>query len=242
MANPRKIEDITEPHHKNKNKPPLAETHPDIASEWYYKKNCGFKPEDFSKGSNVKAWWKCSEGHIWQASIYARTGRLEYGCFKCNVGFIDLTEFPEVMKFFDRQKNKGINPRDVKSNTLIHWRCQKSDDHKWRKSFTKQHHQRFCPFCNNRKVSKTNCLATLYPDLAKEFHKTKNGKSTPRTVSAFACKNFWWHCKTCNHAWEANLQNRATNNTGCPQCWQKRRVTLFHQRGARLREKRFRKK
>ena len=241
MANPRKIEDITKPHHKNRNKPSLAETHPDIASEWHYKKNCGWKPQDFSKGSNVKAWWKCSEGHIWQALIYTRTGRGN-GCFKCNVGFVDLTEFPEVMKFFDRKKNKGIDPRDAKADTLIHWRCKKGDDHKWRKAFVKNHFDRFCPFCNNRKISKTNCLATLYPELAKEFHKTKNGKATPKTVIAATNQSFWWQCKTCSHAWEAELQNRIINKTGCPKCWEKRRIVLFRQRGERLRESRYKKK
>lgn len=47
---------------------PLSEREPELALEWYYPKNCGFGPEDFSYGSQVAAWWQCklNKKHIWR--------------------------------------------------------------------------------------------------------------------------------------------------------------------------------
>lgn len=41
------IEGITEPHPNNLRGVPLNRAYPEKAAEWYYKKNCGFGPEDF---------------------------------------------------------------------------------------------------------------------------------------------------------------------------------------------------
>jgi len=41
-----------------------------------------------------------------------------------------------------------------------------------------------CPYCANKKVCKDNCLQTTNPELAKEWHPTKNGKLTPSAVTA----------------------------------------------------------
>ena len=49
--------------------------------EWNYEKNNGLTPADVSPGSNKKVWWKCREGHEWQAMIHNRNrGR---GCPIC---------------------------------------------------------------------------------------------------------------------------------------------------------------
>ena len=40
-------------------------------------------PEQVTLGSNKKVWWRCSERHIWQAAIYARTRTRGSGCPIC---------------------------------------------------------------------------------------------------------------------------------------------------------------
>lgn len=44
-----------------------------IIEEWNYEKNNGLKPEDVTKGSHKKVWWKCSENHEWEAVVKERT-------------------------------------------------------------------------------------------------------------------------------------------------------------------------
>ncbi len=51
-----------------------------------------------------------------------------------------------------------------------------------------------CAICSNYKVVKSNSLATLNPELASEWHPTKNGDLTPEKVMPGSGKNVWWKC------------------------------------------------
>ncbi len=60
----------------------LATTHPALASQ-----SVDWDPKKYSRGSSEKKSWKCSEGHVWVASINSRAN-LERGCPTCaNSGF-----------------------------------------------------------------------------------------------------------------------------------------------------------
>lgn len=56
---------------------------PDIAKEWDYEKNLE-KPDEISYGANKKIWWKCSNGHSYQAWLSDRTGKRKTGCPYCH--------------------------------------------------------------------------------------------------------------------------------------------------------------
>lgn len=58
-------------------------THPHLLEDWDYEKNGDLKPERLTRGSSVRAWWKCKVcGHEWQTAIHHRTGG--QGCKQCN--------------------------------------------------------------------------------------------------------------------------------------------------------------
>lgn len=61
----------------------LATLKPKLALQWYQLLNGALKPEDVTLGSNKKVWWQCSDGHVWQAYIYARTKPNGTGCPVC---------------------------------------------------------------------------------------------------------------------------------------------------------------
>lgn len=50
----------------------LSTTHPEIAAEWDYERNGELEPTDVVAGSSKRVWWRCPEGHEWQAIIYRR--------------------------------------------------------------------------------------------------------------------------------------------------------------------------
>ncbi len=50
----------------------LQTVNPTLAEEWNYEKNDGLTPADVLPNSNKKVWWKCSQGHEWQAGIANR--------------------------------------------------------------------------------------------------------------------------------------------------------------------------
>lgn len=47
----------------------LATTHPKLAAEWHPTKNGSLAPQNVVGGGKKKIWWKCTEGHEWQATI-----------------------------------------------------------------------------------------------------------------------------------------------------------------------------
>jgi Probable Zinc-ribbon domain len=55
---------------------PLSKSHPTIAAQWHQTKNGKWRADDFSHGSETRAWWQCSCGHEWKTQIGVRASRL----------------------------------------------------------------------------------------------------------------------------------------------------------------------
>jgi hypothetical protein len=76
-----------------------------------------------------------------------------------------------------------------------------------------------CPICFNQKVVKSNCLATTHPEIAKEWHPTKNGDLTPFDVVAGSHKKVWWKCPVGDdHEWKSQIYNISRDLSNCPFC------------------------
>lgn len=79
----------------------LFTTHPELETQWDYEKNC-INPFELSHGSTQKAWWKCLNGHSWEAVIHSRTRKNGNGCPICSMAL--QTSFPEKIIAFYLQK------------------------------------------------------------------------------------------------------------------------------------------
>ena len=191
----------------------------------------GWDPSTISYGSTKKLRWKCKEGHTYEATPNKRTYRGD-GCPYCSgkkiwIGFNDLaTVSPNIAKEWHKTKNGDLTPDQVfnGSHKKVWWQCSKSKSHEWQaviKSRSTENQKNGCPFCSNRKVSIDNCLETISPDIAKEWHATKNGDLTPMQVVNGSHKKVWWQCsKVKEHEWEAMIRSRTKDNkTGCPHCY-----------------------
>lgn len=69
-------------------------------------------------------------------------------------------------------------------------------------------------------IDKEKSLAYRFPELAKEWHPTKNGDLTPFDVTFGTGRKVWW-IGTCGHEWEAIIKERV-RGYGCPICAGKR--------------------
>ena len=73
-------------------------------------------------------------------------------------------------------------------------------------------------------MKKIKSLKELFPDLAAQWHPTKNGDLTPDTVAVSYKKQVWWYLpyddpvtgKHFNFEWEASVASRVFNKAGCP--------------------------
>ncbi|MCM3252446.1 zinc-ribbon domain-containing protein [Priestia aryabhattai] len=60
-------------------------------------------------------------------------------------------------------------------------------------------------------------LSNTYPDIALEWHPSKNGEYSPDEISEFSNEKKWWLCKK-GHEWQAIVANRTRLGSGCPYC------------------------
>lgn len=203
-----------------KGKNDLLTMNPEIASEWNYEKNKS-KPEDFSPHSAEKVYWKCNKGHEWQAKISNRV--LGNNCPYCSgryaiKGETDLlTLNPRLCEEWNYGKNE-ISPEEVtpSSEKKVWWKCNKG--HEWQASICNRNKGRGCPYCAGKRLIKNvNDLATIYPELAKEWNYEKNKPLTPQDIMSRVSKKVWWLCSKCNHEWISAVNNRVAGN-GCPKC------------------------
>lgn len=67
---------------------------------------------------------------------------------------------------------------------------------------------------------KKKSLASLHPEIAKEWHKTKNGNLLPEHFQPGTDQKAWWLCPECGHEYEAAIGKRTAKKgaTGCPPC------------------------
>ena len=127
---------------------------------------------------------------------------------------------PDLVDEWHPTKNE-IKPEEVTkgSHKKVWWQCKYG--HEWEATIEKRaKYGRGCPYCAGKKVLiGFNDLKTTNPDLADEWHPTKNDIK-PEEVTKGSHKKVWWQCKY-GHEWEATINSRH-RGLGCPFCSNKR--------------------
>lgn len=208
-----------------------------ILEDWDYAKNISLTPKDISKAANKKVWWKCHVcGHEWEAMVNNRYGGS--GCRMCGYKRISKSrrtpkpgeslfdKCPELSLEWHPTKNAELLPKDMpfKSSYKAWWigKC----GHEWQAVVSSRAAGTGCPYCANLRILVGyNDLETILPNVAKEWHPTKNRDLTPQKVVAKSNKKVWWLCSVCGFEWEANIAKRA-NGQGCPVCAQGNRTSF----------------
>ena len=96
-----------------------------------------------------------------------------------------------MLNEWDYEKNK-ISPNEIteKSNKKFHWVCPVCSFSYTMTAANKSNGQG-CPACAGKKLHKGyNDLETLFPEIAAEWHPTKNGDLLPSQVLAGSSKKF----------------------------------------------------
>ncbi len=130
---------------------------------------------------------------------------------------------PELTLQWHPTKNGELTPNEITAggNTKYWWLCSTDIAHEWQATCSDRtgKNKSKCPFCSGRRVHITNCLATLYPALATQWHPTKNGKKSPYDVTRGSAYSAWWICPINSaHEWQAAVGNRTIQGQNCPFC------------------------
>jgi len=199
----------------------LASTYPNIAIEAF-----GWDPSLVFPSNRVKLNWKCSAGHIYEATPGSRTSA-HSGCPYCSKnnrkllkGLNDLaTMFPEIAKEADGwDPNTVIAGGDQKRT----WVCPKNHKYIMRVGW-RTHRNGNCPYCLGKKVLVGfNDLATTHPLLASQA-----SGWDPSSLSAGSGFKKMWKCEF-GHIFSASVSSRVNSESGCSYCSNNQVLTGFN--------------
>ncbi|WP_394849749.1 zinc-ribbon domain-containing protein [Pendulispora brunnea] len=131
----------------------LAQRAPDIAAQWDHDQNAGLSPEAVFGGSKQRVWWRCAQGHSWQAAVRERVGRGR-GCPRCRTGPSAekslAMQAPEIANEWDARRNGTLTPLNVfkDSKQRVWWQCARG--HSWQAEVHSRTRTNAtgCPRCN----------------------------------------------------------------------------------------------
>ena len=181
----------------------------------------------------------------WQAIISSRNKGL--GCPYLSgkavwSGFNDLaTTNPELAVQWHPTKNEDLKPTQVTANSAKKiWWCLSYDvpvdypikslrgkhfDFEWKACILDRTSGYGCPYLSSKAIWKGfNDLETVNPELAAQWHPTKNGNLDPTQVTANSNKKVWWLFqyddpvtkKHFDFEWISTIASRHARNRGCP--------------------------
>lgn len=197
---------------------------PDLVPEWHPTKNGDLTPQDVTRRAGKVVWWECGEGHEWQAPVARRSGGA--GCPVCKgktraVGFNDLaTTHPELAAQWHPTKNT-LTPQQVGRGSMqkVWWQCPVRSDHEWEAMVYSRVAGSGCPYCSNRRtLPGFNDINTTHPELAAQWHPTKNEGISARDLTRSSAHKVWWQCAK-GHEWQSPVYARKLDGQGCPECY-----------------------
>lgn len=235
----------------------LTKTHPHVAAAWHPTRNGTLRPCDVSAGMSKKVWWfcpkTCSGGcpHEWEAPISTQIRPTAKGCPHCQprshrvcIHRSIVTTHPHVAVQWHPTLNGDVTPDQVLAgSTKKYWwlcpaTCPEECPHVWDAFVSNRCKGEYgCPYCSS--LTKRVCVHTsivgTHPDVAAQWHPTKNGDLRPENFSYGSERNVWWLCsKTCPfgcpHEWKTEIAKRILRgaDAGCPYCASNHKSTCVH--------------
>jgi hypothetical protein len=209
---------------------------PELAAQWDHKSNHGRHPSEVSFNSTADAWWKCpiASDHVWKVAPAKRVikqangAHRVFGCPFCSHHRSTprrslATEFPAIARQWHPTLNGELRPVDVasKSHKEVWWKCSKK--HKWQdKIYHRTSASSSCPYCSGSLASRESSLAATEPDLAAQWHPTRNRGLKPTEVTIREPRCVWWKCaEGPDHEWQARPAKRL-RSPSCPFCSNRR--------------------
>jgi len=212
----------------------LASAYPQVAKQWHPTKNAGLSvsPQSIAPHAHTKIWWKCEKGHEWQAQVNSRVRGS--GCPVCTNRIVksgenDLaTTHPILAKQWNHPKNMPLKPENFTagSHAKMWWTCEKG--HEWQASIHARSNGTGCPVCAGKTVvAGFNDLRSVFPQIAAQWHPTKNGNLFPEAVAPYSNRSVWWICER-GHEYRSAISHRTSERSACPYCTGRKVIPGFN--------------
>lgn len=134
---------------------------------------------------------------------------------KVTAGVNDLaTAQPELAAEWHPIQNGDLTPQTIPADytSKVWWQC--AEGHEWKATPSRRvTKSQGCQVCS---PSISDPFNLAYPELAAQWHPTKNGDLTPRAIPSSYGTKVWWLCDR-GHQWETS-PNKRVKNDECQQC------------------------
>ena len=227
---------VGEAHRTPSEKGSLAAARPDVAAEWHPTRNHPLRARNVTYASGQRVWWKCASGHEWQTSVANRTSGKQSQCPQCSLRQKHLPPagrslaelYPELASQWHPERNTGVTPAIIKPGSArkVWWLCPDCG-HSYQASVgSRALKGTGCEPCSYQtrphliaKPKEGESLAERFPDIAAQWHPSKNGSRRPEDVKAGSDTFTWWVCER-GHTWRARVYSRTSGGRarGCPEC------------------------
>lgn len=202
----------------------LAQQYPEFAK--MYSENNPVPADKIACDSSYQVEWVCEHGHTYFRPIYLQV-RIKT-CPVCakrvpSEKYSLFALHPELEKEWVAEKNDNVDTSTImpNANKKFWWKC--SEGHEYLCSAADRSRGKGCPVCSSQKLLVGfNDFATKEPELAKQWHPTRNGDLKPTDVFPNTMKKVWWQCEH-GHEWEAFVVRRTQGRNGCPRCAAKKK-------------------
>jgi len=226
----------------------FAVKYPALASQWHPELNGDVTPDMIFASDRNDYWWLLPYDDpktgkhfdfVWQASPLERICAKGEACPYLSgkavwPGFNDLaSNYPELAKQWHPTRNGDLKPSDVTcgKNQKVFWYLPYDDpetgkhfDFEWEAWIRDRTRGAKCPYLTGNAVwTGYNDFATKHPELAKQWHPTKNENLKPTEIACNRHEDIWWLYpyedpitgKHFDFEWSASPNARITNS-GCP--------------------------
>ncbi|MFF5638729.1 zinc-ribbon domain-containing protein [Streptomyces sp. NPDC012825] len=211
----------------------LAERLPVVAQDWDTAGNGGIGAGQVAWRSSLLAAWRCHRcGHRGENTV---AGRVQiflkrgpaFGCRRCSIQRRDaprpgvsLEEArPGLAAEFHAELNAPLTASELTpgSQRKVYWHCVSDPEHPSYLQSVSNRRKSGCPACVNRVVTPANNLLAVAPQIAAQWHPSKNGSLTADAVVAGSNRRVWWRCAR-GHEWQAHISTRVSQRTRCGLC------------------------
>jgi len=153
--------------------------------------------------------WKCSEGHIWEATPYI----INQGgwCPQCYIKGQKLEELQEIA---ESRGGKCLSQKYINSVTKLQWECK--EGHRWHTIPTVIKSGHWCPYCAG--------LAKLTIEQMRAVAKSRGGKCLSKKYINVHT-SLEWECKE-GHRWKSEPNSVKNDGQWCPYCAGKAPLTI----------------
>lgn len=127
---------------------------------------------------------------------------------------------PELAMLWHPTKNYDLTPEQVSpsSDKKIWWQCCDHSSHTWEASVINQRKSLgVLTVLGQRFLLDTMISRPFSPEVAAQFHSSKNEEDSPDFLSVKSAKKLWWKCSQ-GHEWSVSPSSRSRRKTGCPKC------------------------